>query len=180
MFNDQSPSVWKDRYRDIATSQALADEIVPAVDVDAACVVHPADEGDPTTRQGQREPAVGIQIASQRKAGGQGAEVGPVLRQPVPWIPGALLRCAQRPMRLPEVIEAPEGMIHPPQRRKVRTGMTQDAVLPERVEALHMGVAPGLARRLSPSLGFMHYSYQSSPSIYHGRAGTPPCSLAFS
>ena len=81
--DDQSPSVWKHRRRDIATSQALADEIVLAMDIDAACGVHPADEGDPSLCQGQTQPPVTVSITGQRKAGWHGAELGAVLLQPV-------------------------------------------------------------------------------------------------
>lgn len=63
LFDDQSSSVWKNRRRNIATSQALADEIVLAIDVDAACGVRPADEGDPTLCQGQTQPPGTVSIA---------------------------------------------------------------------------------------------------------------------
>ena len=57
----------------------------------------------------------------------------------------SFIRRVDRPMRLTEVIAPLEGAIHSAQCREVCTRMTQDTVLPERIEALHMRVTADLA-----------------------------------
>lgn len=102
VFDNQFLAVGEDCRRDVAAREALAHEVGLARELDAVVGVHPPDEGDPATGQGQVEPTLAIPIRGQREGRGQGPEVRLVQLKPPTRITGPVLGGPQGPMGLAE------------------------------------------------------------------------------
>jgi len=145
MLDRQGAPMRVDRGSDVVSGQPLADEVGLTVDLNAAAVVDLADERHAPARQGQLQAAAAIAIGRQAEALGKGPQLAAVQLEPAPGQAGGIAIGAQGPMRLVEVVVAQEGSIGAPKGPQVGTGVLQHPLLPQVVEALHMGVAARFA-----------------------------------
>ena len=133
--------------RDVTTGKSPAEKIRLAVDLNRSLCIDSPDEGDPAPGQGKAEPPSVIPIRRQGKPGREDPEVRSVALEPLAWIAGADLRGSQGPMRLLEVVVAQEGLIGPSEGAEIGAGVAEDSLLPEIVEALHVGISPRFSGR---------------------------------
>jgi hypothetical protein len=146
-FDHQRAAVGEDGSRDVTTGKSPAEKIWLAVDLNRSLCIDSPDEGDPASGQRKAESTSVIPIRRQGKAGREGPEVRSVALEPLAWISGADLRGSQGPMRLVEVVVAQEGLIGASEGAEIGAGVAEDSLLPEIVEALHVGISPRFSGR---------------------------------